>query len=149
MSKETVRIGSWTSKISRFLVTAIIPAIILCLLILEVGLRARGRLPSNAKDGIFIQFDGILRSFDALLASKKTKPVYVYLPASPDLKLYEFLAQKAENHADYDFSLIINFLSKHCSLAKLEMANSYPILKQHQLKIMYIIKRTGHPESCP
>jgi len=76
------------------------------------------------------KFEAILKEFDDFIRSLGAVPVYVYLPASPDLKLNDFLSQTGESPDSYDFLLPYRLLETHCRESRIQLINLLPVLKE-------------------
>lgn len=76
------------------------------------------------------KFEAILKEFDDFIRGLGAVPVYVYLPASPDLKLNDLLLQTGDNPDNYDFLLPYRLLETHCLENSIQLINLMPVLKE-------------------
>ncbi len=76
------------------------------------------------------RFHALMKEFEDYLADMGAAPVYVYLPASPDLKIDDFLAQTGDDPADYDFRLLYRLLESHCRDRQIPLIDLTSLLKE-------------------
>ena len=76
------------------------------------------------------RFDAELAAFDDYLRGLGSAPVYVYLPASPDLKIKDFLAQTGEDPGRYDFEMLYRPLEAHCRARGIPLIDLRSLLKE-------------------
>jgi hypothetical protein len=77
-------------------------------------------------------FHATLQEIDRVVMSLGAIPAYVYLPASPDLRLPAYLLQSGESQGKYDFLLLDKLLQTHCATDKIHFIDLYPVLIKHQ-----------------
>lgn len=100
------------------------------------ALDAHNRLAVFAKDHPFYappvlqRLQETLREIDQLILRMGARPLYVYLPASPDLKLPSYLRTSQEPQESYDFQILARLLRTHCEADHIPFFDLYPTLKE-------------------
>lgn len=75
-----------------------------------------------------------LASLDGQIRRAGAVPVYVYLPSSADLRMDEIVRSLGHEADQYDFSLYLRLLKRHCERAGIRLVDLQPGLRREQAR---------------
>jgi hypothetical protein len=85
--------------------------------------------PLASKD-VAERFETRLARLDEEIRRAGSRPFYVYMPSSADVRTKEFLEMTGRDAAEYDFLLYLRLLRRHCERSGVPLVDMLPVVQR-------------------